>query len=100
MTTPNGTPNESSFDPAKLERVEELLQQLKSEAREAETANDLYMLSVYNDLLHVASPIVVKAHARIEREARAASNKAERILRKQEREARVARNAAKQPASS
>ena len=79
----------TSFDAAKIERVAALLQQLKEDARQAYDANDLYMLSVYNDLLAVASPILVKAQARIEREQKAVFNKREKQLRvsaKEERE--------------
>jgi len=78
----------TTFDASKLERVEALLQDLKQRASAANDAGDLFMVSVYNDLLQVASPIVVRAKARLEREQKAVLNKAERQLRKAEREAR------------
>jgi hypothetical protein len=78
----------TTFDASKLERVEALLQDLKQRASAANDAGDLFMVSVYNDLLQVASPIVVRAKARLEREQKAVLNKAERELRKAEREAR------------
>jgi len=82
-----------TFDPAKLESLEELLQGLKERARAANAEGDLIMLAVYNDLLTVTSQVVVKAHARREREQRAQSNKAEKALRKQRKAAREAERA-------
>jgi hypothetical protein len=82
----------TSFDASKLERVQDLLRTLKEDARAAEQAGDTYMLGVYSELLHVVSPIVVRAHARLERESQAAFNKAHKQLRKQEREAQANSN--------
>ncbi len=82
--------NTRNLDPTKLERVADLLQDLKGRAQAAYQAGDLFMLAVYNDLLQVASPIVVKAHARLEREEKAALNKVEKTLRAQEKAAREA----------
>ena len=84
--------NTTAFDASKLERVEDLLRTLKEDARAAEQAGDTYMLGVYKELLHVVSPIVVRAHARIERESSAAFNKAHKHLRQQERQAHAQRN--------
>jgi hypothetical protein len=88
----DSTNNPSGFDPAKIERVSALLQQLKEDARQAYEAGDLYMLSVYNKLLHAASPIVVKAHTRMEREQRANFNKREKTLRVSAKEERDKQN--------
>ena len=89
--------NTTTFDASKLERVASLLQELKADARAAEQAGDTYMLGVYSELLHVVSPIVVRAHARLERESQAAFNKAHKQLRKQERETQANSNGS-QPA--
>ena len=91
MADSNGTG--SGFSVEKFERVDDLLQRLKGEAREAHQAGDMFMLSVYNDMLQVCSPIVVKAKARLEREENAVLNKREKELRKAEREARNAKRA-------
>jgi hypothetical protein len=84
--------NTTAFDASKLERVASLLQELKADARAAEQAGDTYMLGVYSELLHVVSPIVVRAHARLERESQAAFNKVHKQLRKQERQAQANSN--------
>ena len=89
--------NTTAFDASKLERVASLLQELKADARAAEQAGDTYMLGVYSELLHVVSPIVVRAHARLERESQATFNKAHKQLRKQERQAQANSNGS-QPA--
>lgn len=51
-----------------LQRVQELLATLKTDAQEAVEHKDLYMLSVYEEILSVVSPITQKAIARLERE--------------------------------
>jgi hypothetical protein len=86
----NGSSGQITFDPEKLRRVQDLLEGLKDDARKAEEDGDTYMLGVYRELLHVISPIVVRAHARIERETNAAFNKAHKALRKAERQGREA----------
>ena len=80
----------------KLDRIEDMLRTLKGDARQANEQNDLFMVSVYNDLIAVMSPIVVRAHARIEREDRATFNKAEKLMRKAEREAKAVEKEAAQ----
>lgn len=67
----------------KLDRVSDLLQGLKEEARKAAEEQDLFMLAVYKALIAVASPIVTKAFARLEREERADINREHKTLRKQ-----------------
>ena len=83
-------PSAITFDPAKLESLEELLQDLKDRARKANDAGDLIMLAVYNDLVQVASKIVTRAYTRLEREQNAHLNKAEKALRKQQKAERDA----------
>ncbi len=80
----------SGFTTEKFEKVQELLRGLKEDAQKASSDGDMFMLAVYNDLLKVCSPIVVKSLARLEREENAALNKQEKEMRKQEREARTA----------
>ena len=80
----------SGLNTEKFEKVQELLQSLKDDARKAHDEGDMFMLAVYNDLLQVCSPIVVKSLARMEREEKAELNKQEKEMRKlarQEREA-------------
>jgi hypothetical protein len=80
----------TGFSVEKFEKVQDLLQGLKQDAQKANADGDMFMLSVYNDLLQVCSPIVVKSLARLEREEKAALNKREKEMRKQAREAREA----------
>ena len=75
------------LDAAKLSHIEGILKDFKEDARKAEQEQDLFMLSIYNRLLKVMSPIVTNAYERIERDDKAAVNKAERLLRRQRREA-------------
>lgn len=81
------------FTVEKFERVDDLLQGLKKDAREAADQGDTFMVSVYEKLLAVCSPIVNNAKARLEREDRAAINKQMKELRKKDREAREAARA-------
>lgn len=83
------------FTVEKFERVDDLLQGLKKDAREAAGQNDTFMVSVYEKLLAVCSPIVNNAKARLEREDRAAINKQMKELRKKDREAREAEKKAR-----
>lgn len=81
------------FTVEKFERVDDLLQGLKKEAREAADQQDTFMVAVYEKLLAVCSPIVNNAKARLEREDRAAINKQMKVLRKKDRAARAAEKA-------
>ena len=78
----------TEFTAEEVAKLREILQGLKEDARRAYDANDLSSLKIYTELLKVASPIVVKAQARLEREERARINKAHKALSKQQREAR------------
>lgn len=65
-----------------LDNVSKLLDTLKDEATQAHKDGDAFMLSVYSDLLRVASPIVVRAYARLERQDKAEINSKHKALRK------------------
>lgn len=69
-----------------VDDAEKLLDELKARARQAHDAGDAFMLGLYNDLLRVCSPVVVRAIARAEREEKAAINKAHKALRKSQSE--------------
>jgi hypothetical protein len=85
--------NTSSFiNPEKISSIETILRDFKENARQAEQEGDLFMLTIYNKLLKVMSPIVTNAYERIEREDRASVNKAEKDLRKQRRDGKASSN--------
>ncbi len=86
---------DGKFTVEKFERVDDLLQGLKKEAQEAADQGDTLMVSVYEKLLSVCSPIVTNAKHRLEREDRAEIRKREKELRKRDREAREAARAAR-----
>ncbi len=88
MANQNQNPPAPSVNAEQLQPVKELLQEFKGRATDASEGGNLFLLSVYNDLLAVTSDIVVKADTRIAREEKAALNKAERELRKNQREER------------
>lgn len=67
-----------------LEKIQNLLADMKARANAAYQANDLYMNAIYAELVKVVSPIVMRAMARKEREEKAAINKQVRSLRKGE----------------
>jgi hypothetical protein len=79
-------PATSRMTAEKVERVNDVLQGLKDDARKAIEDGDLFLASVYKQLLRVTSPIVVRATARLEREEKAQINKDEKALRQTERE--------------
>ncbi|HEU5379300.1 MAG TPA: hypothetical protein VFV38_28090 [Ktedonobacteraceae bacterium] len=68
-----------------VQDVESLLHTLKEKANDAYQAGDVYMNTVYAELVKVVSPIVVRAHARMHREDRARINKNAKSLRKGEK---------------
>ena len=65
----------------RLDRLTALLEDMKADAEKAHSEGDVFMLSVYEQLLAVASPIVVRANARAEREGLAALRKVRKQLR-------------------
>jgi hypothetical protein len=94
MNQPTGTAtNAKTLTADRLQRVEDLLQALKADAHKAEQEGDTFMLGVYKELLRVTSPIVVRAHARFEREDNATLNKAHKNLLKAERQKQGQSNA-------
>lgn len=69
-----------------VEEARDLLQEIKDRARKSHEDGNSFMMNIYTQLLTVASPIVVKAIARAEREERAEINKAHKELRAQTRD--------------
>jgi len=69
-----------------VEQAEAILERLKTEAKAAHEAKDVFLMSVLTELIGVCSPIVTKAIARQHRQQRAAINKAHAALRKEVRE--------------
>jgi hypothetical protein len=84
--------NTTPITPEDIESVDALLRELKQRASKAHGDGKLLIHSVFTELLNVASPIVVKLHARIEREDRASNNKSYKESRKAEREANAKSN--------
>jgi ectoine hydroxylase-related dioxygenase (phytanoyl-CoA dioxygenase family) len=82
--------NETGFTTDKFERVDDILQNLKREAEQAENDGDAFTLSVYNTLIKYTKEVVVKAKARMEREAAAQSKRREKELRARDRAAKLA----------
>ncbi len=70
----------------KVEEARDLLQEIKDRARQAHETGNIFMMNIYQSILKVASPIVIKALARAEREELADLNKAHKDLRQQVRE--------------
>lgn len=70
------------FGPQNVQEANAFLDKLKENARIAHDTGNIFMLNMYTELLKVASPIVVRAIARQEREERAAINKAHKALRR------------------
>ncbi|HEY0754245.1 MAG TPA: hypothetical protein VGD98_09805 [Ktedonobacteraceae bacterium] len=68
--------------PQQVQDVEGLLQTLKDKAQTAHQAGDIYMNSIYAELVKVVSPITTRAHARMHREDRARINKGVKELRR------------------
>jgi hypothetical protein len=73
-------------NPNSVETAETILQNLKSEAKKAHEAEDVFLMGILTDLIAVASPIVTKAIARQHREERAKINAAHKALRARVRE--------------
>jgi hypothetical protein len=73
-------------NPKSVEKLEAVLANLKAQAKEAHDEEDVFLLSAYNELIGVCSPIVTKAVARQHREQRAKINKAHKALRAKVRE--------------
>jgi len=80
-TQPEGFLGASQITRERLTRLENLLEDMKADARKCHDEGDTFMLGVYEQLLAVASPIVTRAHARAEREELAALRKARKDMR-------------------
>jgi hypothetical protein len=68
-----------------VEEVETLLRDLKSKAAEANDKGNVIMLGLYAELLKLVSPEVQRLRARLDREEKAAINKAHKEMRKARR---------------
>jgi hypothetical protein len=80
MAMNNPHPNNS------VEAAEDLLQELKQRAEDAHRNNDVFTLTLMQELIKVTSPIVTKAVARYHREERARINQMAKEVRAQNRE--------------
>lgn len=69
-----------------VQDAQDFLQELKNRARDAHANGNIFMLNLYQDILKVASPVVVKGVARAEREELADLNRSRKELRQQSRE--------------
>src|SRR5215475_6734278 len=84
MADNNENPNQ--FSAKAVEAAQGVLSDLKAKAKVAHDAEDVFMMSIMTDLISVASPIVTKAVARLNREERSRINAAHKELRKKRRE--------------
>lgn len=82
MAEQKTTSTVTTLTEAHLDKLIGLMEGLKSDARQAEAEKDVFMLGVYRELLRVASPIVTRAHARLDRQEQAEINRAHKHLRK------------------
>jgi hypothetical protein len=69
------------FSQKSLDAALNLLTDLKSRAKQAESEDDVFTFGILNDMIKRVSPIVTKAHARLIREENARINKAHKDLR-------------------
>lgn len=76
-----------------MRAIEDLLSELKDRARQAEKDRKTLLLGIYTRLISLVSPEVVRLHARLEREEKAAFNRGHKNLRKADREALEQNNA-------
>lgn len=84
--------NTTPVTPEDIDAVNKLLRELKERAAASHEDGKLIIHGVYTELLNLVSPIVVKLHARVEREDRASNNKSYKESRKAEREANTKSN--------
>ena len=84
MADNNENPNQ--FSAKAVDAAQQVLSDLKAKAKVAHDAEDVFMMSIMTDLISVASPIVTKAVARLNREDRSKINKAHKELRAKKRE--------------
>ncbi len=73
-------------------QAENLLQELKQRAEQAHKNNDVFSLSLYQELIKVTSPIVTRAVNRYHREERSRINKMAYDLRAQSRDQKPSKN--------
>ena len=76
----------ANFNPDSLDAAQDVLSDLKARAKDAEDKGDVFLFGVLNELIHVCSPIVTKAHPRLMREERAQHNAAFKALKQKFRD--------------
>jgi hypothetical protein len=75
--------NEQQKGPSDSAAAEQFLHELKTRAEDCHKRNDVFMMSLYTDVLKVVSPIVTRSIARSMREERARLNSMHAELRAQ-----------------
>lgn len=75
----------SSLTSDDVSSLEELLHDLKERAQASHDANSLVMHQIYVKLVAIVSPIVISAHARMEREHLASQRKQLQALKQSRR---------------
>lgn len=78
--------NDPQFNSKSVETAEAILQDLKAKAKQAHEQEDVFMMGILTELIGVASPIVTRAVARLNRMERAKINAAHKDLRAKARE--------------
>src|SRR2546430_1635844 len=89
---PDSDNNNNQFSQRSVDQALDFLMDLKGRAKQAEEQNDVFMMSIYRDLVKAVSPIVTRAQARLVREDNARLNAGYKALREKFRE-----DAGKQP---
>lgn len=78
--------NQPQFTQDNVKAAESLLTDLKSRAKAAQEANDVFTFGILNDLIKKVSPVVSKAYMRAQRAENARINAAHTALRAKFRE--------------
>src|SRR2546423_15447007 len=88
MNPPNQRQNSDNnqFSQRSVDQALDFLMDLKGRAKQAEEQNDVFMMSIYRDLVKAVSPIVTRAQARLVREDNAKLNAGYKALRQKFRE--------------
>ncbi len=73
------------FTSKSVETAEAILQDLKAKAKQAHEQEDVFLMGILTELIGVASPIVTRAVARLNRMERAKINAAHKELREKTR---------------
>lgn len=78
--------DQPQFTQDNVKAAESLLMDLKTRAKAAQEANDVFTFGILNDLIKKVSPIVTKAYIRAQRAENARINAAHAALRAKFRE--------------